>query len=82
MKYQITLVVDVEANDDDHAAVLADGLGEFLGMHYQTTSLGCVTEVTWVDEELEEEMDITEDDVSEEETVELTDFYQNNVHFA
>lgn len=82
MKYQITLVVDVEANDDDHAAVLADGLGEFLGMHYQTTSLGCVTEVTWVDEELEEELDITEDDVSEEETVELTDFYQNNVHFA
>lgn len=50
-QYQITLVVNVEADDEDEVNVIAENLEEFLGMHHWTDSKGCVTDITEMDDE-------------------------------
>lgn len=54
-KYQIHLIVDIEATDGDDAHDTAERLGEFLGMNYLTTTAGSVLEVLEVDETVAED---------------------------
>lgn len=54
-KYQIHLIVDIEAVDGDDAHDTAERLGEFLGMHCLTTTAGSVLEVLEVDETADED---------------------------
>jgi hypothetical protein len=57
-KYQVTLVVEVETDSEHGAHTVADELGSFLGMHFKTTTLGSVTDVSEVEEEdFNEELD-------------------------
>jgi hypothetical protein len=60
-KYQITLVVEVEADTEHGAHTVADELGSFLGMHFKTTTLGSVTDVSEVDDAASDE-DFDEDE--------------------
>ena len=62
-KYQIHLIVDIEAADGDDAHDTAERLGEFLGMHHLTATAGTVTEVLEiVEDESEDEVPTTDDD--------------------
>lgn len=54
-RYQINLLVDIEAEDDDTAHEIAENVADFLGMHYQTTTSGLVKELLIVDEEADDE---------------------------
>jgi hypothetical protein len=54
-KYQIHLIVDIEATDGDDAHDTAERLGEFLGMNYLTTTAGSVLEVLEVVDAVEDE---------------------------
>ena len=56
-RYQINLLVDIEAEDDDQAHEIAENVADFLGMHYQTTTSGLVKELLIVDETEEEYVD-------------------------
>lgn len=56
-RYQINLLVDIEAEDDQAAHEIADNVAEFLGMHYQTTTSGLVKELLIVEDEEEEFVD-------------------------
>jgi hypothetical protein len=63
-KFQIHLIVDIEAVDGDDAHDTAERLGEFLGLHHLTATEGTVTEVLEiVEDELEEDgaADLDED---------------------
>ena len=51
-RYQITLVVDVEATNAHEAIEVGEALEQFLGLHHWTDSQGCVTEITELDEEV------------------------------
>lgn len=62
-KYQIHLIVDIEAVDGDDAHDTAERLGEFLGLHHLTATEGTVTEVLEiVEDEAEDEVPVTNDD--------------------
>lgn len=62
-KYQIHLIVDIEAVDGDDAHDTAERLGEFLGMHHLTATEGTVTEVLEiVEDDSEDEVPATDDD--------------------
>ena len=50
-RYQINLLVDIEAEDDDTAHEIAENVAEFLGLHYQTTTSGLVKELLIVEDE-------------------------------
>ena len=50
-RYQIHLAVDVECNDEDDAFEVGEHLEEFLGLHFETASKGCVTEVVIMEED-------------------------------
>jgi hypothetical protein len=54
-KYQIHLIVDIEAKDGDDAYDTADRLGDFLGLHHLTATAGTVLEVLEVDETVDDE---------------------------
>lgn len=54
-KYQIHLIVDIEAKDGDDAYDTAERLGDFLGLHHLTATAGTVLEVLEVDETVEDE---------------------------
>lgn len=54
-KYQIHLIVDIEANDADDAYDTAERLGDFLGLHHLTATAGTVLEVLEVDETVADE---------------------------
>lgn len=62
-KYQIHLIVDIEATDGDDAHDTAERLGDFLGLHHLTTTSGSVTAVMEVEEQTEDEVptDLDED---------------------
>jgi len=61
-KYQVQLVVDIEADDADAAWEIAENLESFLGQHYQTASSGLAQEVLEVEDAAEEEdTPLTED---------------------
>ena len=62
-KYQIHLIVDIEAADDNDAYDTAERLGDFLGMHHLTTTAGTVTEVNEVDETVEDEVPAVDEDL-------------------
>lgn len=61
-KYQIHLIVDIEANDADDAYDTAERLGDFLGLHHLTATAGTVLEVLEVDETEADEVDVPEVD--------------------
>jgi hypothetical protein len=52
-RYQINLLVDIEADSDDAAHEIAENVAEFLGLHYQTTTSGLVKELLIVEDEEE-----------------------------
>lgn len=54
-KYQIHLIVDIEAKDGDDAYDTAERLGEFLGLHHLTATEGTVLEVLEVVDAAEDE---------------------------
>ena len=54
-KYQIHLIVDIEAKDGDDAYDTAERLGDFLGLHHLTATAGTVLEVLEVDETVDDE---------------------------
>lgn len=63
-KYQIHLIVDIEAVDGDDAHDTAERLGDFLGMHHLTATAGTVTEVNEiVEDEAEDEVPTTDEDL-------------------
>ena len=51
-QYQVKLIVDIEADDADQAWAIAEGLGDYLGLHCETTTLGSALEVLEVEEEV------------------------------
>lgn len=62
-KYQIHLIVDIEAADADDAYDTAERLGDFLGLHHLTATAGSVLEVLEVDETVDDEVPEAEDDI-------------------
>ena len=90
-KYQIQLIVDIEATDADDAYDTADRLADFLGLHHLTATSGNVTAVLEVDETEdevpaaldEEDEDLGSDAIDVESLVEVahamddTDFVTN-----
>jgi hypothetical protein len=67
-KYQIVIAVDVDAADEDHAQEIAANLETFLGMHHETSTLGCVTEIIELDAEDPEEdyLNLPDEDLVDE----------------
>lgn len=61
-KYQIHLIVDIEAVDGDDAHDTAERLGDFLGLHCLTTTAGSVIEVNEVEETVEDEVPAIDED--------------------
>lgn len=55
-KYQIHLIVDIEATDGDDAHDTAERLADFLGLHHLTATSGTVTDVLEVVEQIEDEV--------------------------
>ena len=70
-KYQIHLIVDIEAVDGDDAHDTAERLGDFLGLHCLTTTAGSVIEVNEVEETVEDEVPA----IDEDEPVDADDSY-------
>ena len=61
-KYQIHLIVDIEAADADDAYDTAERLGDFLGLHHLTATAGTVLEVLEVDETVEDDEALVDPD--------------------
>ena len=86
-KYQIVIAVDVEAASEDHAQSIAENLEDFLGMHHQTASLGCVTEIIELDaeSELDPEDDAAllpdEDSVDEYDPMQDVNYVGHPIHY-
>ena len=59
-KYQIHLIVDIEAEDSDDAHDTAERLADFLGLHHLTSTSGSVTEVLEIVEE--DEVPVTDEE--------------------
>jgi len=56
-RYQINLLVDIEAEDDAAAHEISENVAEFLGLHYQTTTSGFVKELLIIEDEDEDYVD-------------------------
>lgn len=82
-KYQITIVVDVMADDVDEAAIIGENLEGFLGQHHWTESQGCVTEITeLVEEDSEEDLDeIPEDEDFDYDPMDDVNYVGHPIHY-
>lgn len=49
--FQINLAVNVETDNIDDAAEISENLAKFLGMHFETSTQGAVTDIYEVVEE-------------------------------
>lgn len=53
-RYQVKLIVDIEADDADQAWAIAENLEDFLGLHHETSTSGLAQEVLEITEDPEE----------------------------
>lgn len=72
-RYQVKLLVDIDAADADEAWAIAEGLEDFLGLHCDTATSGLAQEVLEVTPE--EEIQGIEDDAIGESSEDLDDTY-------
>lgn len=84
-KYQIVIAVDVDAADEDHAQEIAANLETFLGMHHETSTLGCVTEIIELDDAEEDPEDdaalLPDEDLDEYDPMQDVNYVGHPIHY-